>query len=107
MASVALPLKHVLLAAQRSPSDGRKPPLLVLLHGTGASEHDLLDCGREIQAALGGELAVASVRAPLRAEWGGFAWFQGFSSAPEPRALERTVRGARVGGAQCHAGSNP
>jgi phospholipase/carboxylesterase len=93
--SQALPLRHVLLAAKQ-PSDGRKPPLLVLLHGTGASEHDLLDCGREMQAALGGELAVASVRAPLNAPWGGFAWFEGYSSAPEPRALERTVRGAHV-----------
>lgn len=126
MASAA-PLHHALLPATRAPADGGKPPLLVLLHGTGADEHDLLDIGHHAQAAFGGDLVVASLRAPLKAPWGGYAWFEGarrvdrgvdracvrpgrcadaprqalfplsgFSSAPEPKALQHTVPGAQV-----------
>ena len=98
--AASLPLRHVFLPATSSTA-GRPPPLLVLLHGTGADEHDLLDCGREAQEAFCGELAVASVRAPLRAQWGGHAWFEGFSAAPERRALEHTVRGAASSRAGC------
>ena len=89
-----LPLHHVFVPATTRVS-GRPPPLLVLLHGTGADEHDLLDAGEEVQQALGGELAVASLRAPLSLGFGGYAWFEGYSFAPERRALEHTVRGAR------------
>lgn len=88
----ALPLRHVFVPATR-PSD-RPPPLVVLLHGTGADEHDLIDAGEELQQALGGELAIASVRAPLSLGYGGYAWFEGYSFAPERKALEHTVRGA-------------
>jgi hypothetical protein len=46
------------------------------LRRRGAAQEDLLDCGRELQAAFGGALAVASLRAPLRAQWGGYCWFE-------------------------------
>ena len=88
----ALPLHHVFVPATRASE--RPPPLVVLLHGTGADEHDLLDAGEELQQAFGGELAVASLRAPLSLGYGGYAWFEGYSFAPERRALEHTVRGA-------------
>jgi phospholipase/carboxylesterase len=52
----------------RDDREGR--PLLVLLHGLGASEHDLLP----LVPALPEELVVASVRAPLDAPPGA-AWF--------------------------------
>ncbi len=86
----ALPLQHVFRPARRAPP-GCPPPLLVLLHGTGADEHDLLDVGETLQDAAGEQLAVVSVRAPLRAQWGGYCWFEGYSSAPEQRALDSTV----------------
>jgi phospholipase/carboxylesterase len=47
-----------------------KPPLLVLLHGIGADEFDLLP----IAQALDPRLVVASIRAP-HAYYGGCAWF--------------------------------
>ena len=89
----ALPLHHVFVPPKARAS-GRPPPLVVLLHDTGADEHDLLGAGEELQQALGGELAVASLRAPLSLGYG-YAWFEGYSFAPERRALEHTVRGAR------------
>ena len=121
-------------------ADGRAPALLVLLHGTGADEHDLLDAGEELArtpgrrpfcsatyvmarraaqaTSLGRPTAVVSLRAPLPAPWGGYRWFEGaarsiraahvrvatptplrkpcagYSSDPEPIALQRTVAGA-------------
>jgi len=91
--TTAASLHHVFVPAKTNASE-RPPPLVVLLHGTGADEHDLLDAGEELQRAFGGELAVASLRAPLGLGYGGFAWFEGYSFAPERRALEHTVRGA-------------
>lgn len=55
-------------AAPRAPS--AKPPLLVLLHGIGADEHDLFP----IAGALDPRLAVVSLRAP-HAYVVGYAWF--------------------------------
>jgi len=85
--SCLLPLQHVFRPARRA-VPGRPPPLLVLLHGTGADEHDLLEAG---EALAGEQTAVVSLRAPLAAQWGGFAWFEGYSSQPEQRALDATV----------------
>ena len=48
-----------------------RPPLLVLLHGIGADEHDLL----AVADALDPRLAVASLRAPHEAEPMGYAWY--------------------------------
>ena len=62
----------------------------MLLHGTGADEHDLLPLGERLQAALP-RLALLSLRGPVRAAWGGYAWFEGFSSAPSEQALRITV----------------
>lgn len=90
MSRAVLPLQHVFRPASRSPQ-GRLPPLLVLLHGTGADEHDLLDVGEALQDECEGQLAVLSLRAPLRAAHGGCAWFEGFSAAPEPAALQTTI----------------
>jgi phospholipase/carboxylesterase len=49
---------------------GRRPPLLVLLHGIGADEHDLFP----LAGALDPRLTVVSLRAP-HAYSGGRAWF--------------------------------
>jgi phospholipase/carboxylesterase len=51
-------------------SGGARPPLLVLLHGRGADEHDLFELAPAIDPAF----AIASVRAPLPAGDGGYTW---------------------------------
>jgi len=48
-----------------------KPPLLVLLHGRGADEHDLIP----VTHYLDGRFYLISVRAPFRFPYGGFTWF--------------------------------
>lgn len=56
----------------RSPrSASANPPTLILMHGLGADEHDLLDLGAE----LDDRLRVVSLRAPREYDFGGFAWF--------------------------------
>ncbi len=52
-----------------SPSD--LPPVLVLMHGLGADEHDLMGLASELDERL----CVVSLRAPGRCEFGGYAWF--------------------------------
>ncbi|HVA27312.1 MAG TPA: hypothetical protein VNF68_03985 [Candidatus Baltobacteraceae bacterium] len=49
---------------------GKRPPLLVLLHGRGADEHDLFTLGPAIDSSI----AVASVRGPLTTDEGGYTW---------------------------------
>lgn len=51
--------------------DSDSSPTLVLLHGLGADEHDLMG----IAPHLDPNLRVVSVRAPLTSPWGGFSWF--------------------------------
>lgn len=58
----------------------KRPPLLVLLHGRGADEDDLFALAPSIDSSI----AVASVRAPLPADEGGYNW-------SESRALGRYV----------------
>lgn len=49
---------------------GKRPPLVVFLHGRGADEHDLF----ELAPLLDDRFAVASIRAPLPTDEGGFTW---------------------------------
>lgn len=48
-----------------------QPPLLLLLHGYGASEHDLFDFADYVDPRF----YVVSARAPLALPWGGYAWY--------------------------------
>lgn len=48
-----------------------RPPLLLLMHGYGASEHDLFDLADYADPRM----HVVSARAPLALPWGGFAWY--------------------------------
>jgi phospholipase/carboxylesterase len=50
---------------------GEKSPLLVLLHGLGSDEEDLLG----LAPSLPPQYAIASLRAPLAFPYGGNAWF--------------------------------
>ena len=58
--------------APRKPAPG-KPPLLVLLHGFGANERDLLP----MAARLDARLAVASRRGPYEIRQGSYSWVNG------------------------------
>lgn len=62
-------LHHVALPP-RGPAQSR-PPLLVLLHGRGADEHDLIP----ITHYLDPRFFLISVRAPMRFAYGGHTWF--------------------------------
>src|ERR1051325_4712280 len=62
----------VVSQAPRKPSPG-KPPLLVLLHGFGANERDLLP----MAARLDPRLAVISLRGPYEVRSGGYSWTNG------------------------------
>lgn len=65
------PLLHYKVRPPRTPA-GPLAPLLVLLHGLGADEHDLLP----LADLLDGRCAVASVRAPFPSPFGGgYAWY--------------------------------
>ena len=70
-AASAQPLT-VIHQAPRKPVPG-KPPLLVLLHGFGANEKDLLP----MAARLDPRFAVASPRAPFEVRTGSYSWMNG------------------------------
>ena len=59
------------VVAPRRATEGTSPPLLVLLHGIGANENDLLPLAGQLDPRL----LVVSVRAP-RPYQRGWAWFQ-------------------------------
>jgi phospholipase/carboxylesterase len=52
------------------PSD--RPPVLVLLHGLGADEHDLMGLAPQLDPRL----LIVCIRAPLDYGNGGYAWFE-------------------------------
>ena len=64
-----LSLTH-LVRQSALPSQGR-PPLLVLLHGIGSNEQDLMG----LAPSLDGRFLVVSARAPITLERGAYAWF--------------------------------
>jgi len=72
--------------APRKPEPGRKPPLVVLLHGHGANERDLLP----MIPRLDPRVAVASPRAPFQIGSDNFSWTNG-NSAADIDAARRTV----------------
>lgn len=51
---------------------GAHPPVLILLHGYGSNEEDLFG----LRSALPGNYLIASVRARLKADVGGYQWFE-------------------------------
>lgn len=68
-------------------------PLVVLLHGRGADEHDLIGLSR----ALPPQLAYVSPRAPVPVDGGGFTWFENRGPArPIARSVLGSVRDLRA-----------
>jgi phospholipase/carboxylesterase len=79
-----LPALHAII--QQGPAHG---PVIVLLHGRGSDERDLLPLGRILDA----DATTVSVRAPFdAAPWGygpGFAWYRFLGGTePEPVSFE-------------------
>jgi len=70
---------------RRPAKHGASTPLVVLLHGRGADETDLIDLAPLLPPAF----AYASVRAPVALEDGGYTWFENRGPA---RPLARSVR---------------
>lgn len=75
----ALALTHR-LRRPTAPADGAPPPLLVLLHGIGSDERDLMALG----ARLDPRFLVLSARSPLRLEQGGYGWYHTTFTARGP-----------------------
>ena len=84
VAAAAQPLT-VVHRVPRKPAPG-KPPMLVLLHGFGANEQDLLP----VAARLDPRLAVASLRGPYQIRSGSYSWVNG-NSAEELDQARRLV----------------
>ena len=82
-----VPLERLTLPPHTLPSRGS----LVLLHGYGANEHDLLQLGPE----LAPDRRTVSLQAPLALPWGGRAWFNLRESAGgfefDPAEIERAL----------------
>jgi phospholipase/carboxylesterase len=57
---------------RRPPRNDPHAPLVLVLHGRGADEHDLLPVIERLPAGP----AYASLRAPIAVEDGGFTWFE-------------------------------
>ena len=66
-----------------------QPPLVLLLHGSGSNEQDLLPLAPLFSDALGGAV-VASLRGPYD-QLGGYAWFHGNSARPPRVALDQQI----------------
>jgi phospholipase/carboxylesterase len=80
-----LPLIYLEYEPRQGAPGGKKPPLLLMLHGVGANERDLLPLAPELDPRL----HILSLRAPLTRGPNSYAWFTvaflptGFKIAPE------------------------
>lgn len=66
-----LSLTHLVSGPRTPPAAGRKPPLLLLLHGVGSNEQDLFS----LASRLDGRFVVVSARAPLSLGPQANAWY--------------------------------
>ncbi len=60
-----------LVSIQEQRGDGKAEKLLILLHGYGSHERDLIS----LADFLPGSFLLESLRAPLSLPWGGYAWY--------------------------------
>lgn len=70
------PLRYTTL-----PASGPERGTVVLLHGLGADEDDLLGLALELPR----DLRYIAIRAPLALPWGGYAWYP-LAAPPEPQS---------------------
>jgi len=82
------PTEEALLYYEEIPSSHREAPALMLLHGRGADERDLLPV---VDYIAKGWNAV-SIRAPFEFPGGGFAWYDFLrEGGPEPKSLRQSL----------------
>ncbi len=67
-----LPLAHLIREPTRKMAAGPAPPLLLLLHGVGSNERDLMG----LAPWLDGRFFVASARAPITLGYDAYGWFR-------------------------------
>lgn len=83
-----------LVVWRAAPKDAAERPLLVLLHGYGADEHDLFALAQHLPSAYD----VAAVRAPLTPPWPspGYSWYpiEGLAGR-DPSAVTSAARSLR------------
>jgi phospholipase/carboxylesterase len=81
-------LEHLVLPPNDSPS--AKHPTIIMLHGRGADEHDLVGLADYLDPSL----FVVSVRAPFPFQWGGgYTWYDILEvGSPEPRMFAESYR---------------
>jgi phospholipase/carboxylesterase len=73
---------------RRPAKRGAATPLVVLLHGRGADENDLIDLAGDLPQ----HFAYASVRGPIALPEGGYRWFEDRGiGRPVPASLQITV----------------
>ena len=78
---------------RRPAKSGAHTPLVVLLHGRGADERDLIGLADDLPR----HAAYASVRAPVPVDGGGYTWFENRGVArPIPASLRASVRDLRA-----------
>jgi phospholipase/carboxylesterase len=76
------------VAWRRPAKRGAATPLVVLLHGRGADENDLIDLADDLPQ----HFAYASVRGPIALPQGGYRWFEDRGvGRPVPASLQSTV----------------
>jgi phospholipase/carboxylesterase len=77
-----------MVAWRRPAKRGAATPLVVLLHGRGADENDLIDLANDLPQ----HFAYASVRGPIALPEGGYRWFEDRGvGRPVPASLQSTV----------------
>jgi phospholipase/carboxylesterase len=73
---------------RRPAKRGNSTPLVLLLHGRGADENDLIDLATDLPQ----HFAYASVRGPIALPEGGYRWFEDRGiGRPVPASLQSTV----------------
>ena len=83
---IAASLTHLVVPPREPMPDGSAPPLLLLLHGRGSHERDLLG----LADALDGRFLVVSARAPMPLG-PGFHWYDLLVvGRPEPTGFARS-----------------
>ncbi len=88
-----LSLTHLIREPTRETAAGSAPPLLLLLHGVGSNERDLMG----LSPWLDGRFFVVSARAPIALGYEAYGWFR-FEFTPngpvvsDPREAENSYR---------------
>jgi len=78
---------------RRPAKRGASTPLVVLLHGRGADENDLIDLANDLPRGFG----CVSIRGPLELPEGGYRWFEDRGVArPVAKSLRAAVDGVRA-----------